>query len=82
MPSATTYQAAINRLVELASPQNPGYIAVNAACKLVSELSPSNPRHHDIMRLLNADDPAPAADTDTADEDDEASTPQEDDEPL
>ncbi len=84
MPIQPSFQAAVQTLAELASPANPGYIAVKAACKLVDLLSPANPRHHDIMSLLSqpAVDAAPGAEAedDSTDEDD-PSTHGEEDEP-
>ncbi len=44
MPIAPTRQAAIHRLAELAGPENPAYIAVQAAIALVRILPPDPPR--------------------------------------
>ncbi len=44
MPIVPTRQAVINRLAELAGPENPGYIAVKACIALVRILPPDPPR--------------------------------------
>ena len=83
MPIQTRFQAAVLKLTELAAPTSPGYIAVQAASKLVDLLSPANPAHHEIMRLLRepAEEVGRAdADPDASDED-EPSTLGEEDEP-
>ena len=83
MPIQARFQAAVLTLAELAAPTNPGYIAVKAASKLADLLSPANPAHHDIMRLLRepAEEVGGAdADPDATDED-EPSTRGEEDEP-
>lgn len=69
MPIDISFRAAVQRLAELAGPENPAYIAVQAACRLVDILSPLNPNHALIMRELNAPN------------DDETSS-EEDDDPL
>ena len=86
MPIATTYRAAVEQLARYAGPDNPPYVAVQAACRLVNELSPNNPNHENIMRILNAPQPD-SADTvvtteSATDEDDEASNQAEHDDPL
>ncbi len=44
MPIAPTRQAVINRLAELAGPENPGYMAVKACIALVRILPSDPPR--------------------------------------
>ncbi len=57
MPIALTYPAALQRLAELAGPENPGYIAVRAAIALVRDLPPHNPRHTNVKHVLNPELP-------------------------
>ena len=82
MPIQARFQAAVLTLAELAAPTNPGYIAVKAASKLVDLLSPANPNHHEIMRLLKepAEEVGGDGEPDASDED-EPSTLGEEDEP-
>ncbi len=53
MPIAPTRQAVINRLAELAGPENPGYIAVKACIALVKVLGPDNPRNANTQQTLS-----------------------------
>ena len=66
----STFRATVQRLAELAAPGNPAHVAVQAACRLVDILSPLNPRHADIMRLLNQPEHTDDDDESTEEEDD------------
>ena len=57
MPNPFYFRARIDRLARLAGPENPSYIAVRAACALVKELSPANPRRDQIQQMLRTADP-------------------------
>ena len=84
MTISTRFQAAVQTLADLAAPTNPPYVAVQAASRLVNLLSPANPRHHDIMRLLNQPGeaaPAADADQDATNEADPSSLDEEDEPP-
>ena len=56
-----TYQAAMTRLAELSGPEYLPHVQVKAVSKIAAELSPNNPRHADVMRALNPDQPATVA---------------------
>ena len=53
MPIDPSFKAAIDVLTELASDSHPAYVRVNAAGLLANVLSPANPKHTDILDLLN-----------------------------
>ena len=61
MPIQLTYQVAMTQLAELAGPENPPHVQMQAVSKIAAELSPNNPRHADVMRALNPDQPATVA---------------------
>ena len=51
------YRATINRLARLADAPNPSYVRLPAACALVRELSPANPRRDLIQHMLEIANP-------------------------
>ena len=59
MPFTLTYADAMNQLAELAQPGHPASVRQQALTTIVRELSPSRPRHEDILRALR---PAPSPD--------------------
>lgn len=58
------FRSAVRRLAELAGHGFPPHVQVDAACKLVSILSPRNPNIAAVMRALRPDDEDEAADPD------------------
>ncbi len=56
MPNPYHFRATIQRLSRLSEPTNPAHIRLKATCALVTELSPSNPRHQLNMDMLQAVD--------------------------
>ena len=51
------YRATIDRLARLTDRPNPAHVRVSAACVLVDELSPHNPRRDLVQRLLDFANP-------------------------
>ena len=57
MPTAFHLANAVNRLTRLTESAHPPHVRVQAACALVDVLSPNNPRHRDIQRMLQEANP-------------------------
>ncbi|MCY3559275.1 MAG: hypothetical protein OXH13_11645 [Chloroflexi bacterium] len=51
------YRADLDRLARLADRPNPAHVRLSAACALVDELSPHNPRRDHVRRLLDLANP-------------------------
>ena len=51
------YRATLDRLTRLADRPNPAHVRLSAACALVDELSPHNPRRDHVRRLLDFANP-------------------------
>lgn len=63
------FRSAVQRLTELAGDGLPPHIQVDAACKLVSILSPRNPNLAAVMRALRPDHAESGDDDEPADPD-------------
>ena len=57
MPNPFHFRSALNQLARLAAESYPAHIRFRAASALVSELSPANPQHELVQRMLQATNP-------------------------
>ena len=57
MPNPFHFRSALNQLARLAARPNPAHVRLRAVSALAEQLSPANPRHGLIQRMLQAANP-------------------------